>query len=130
MLRPFVSVIVRLRHSVRRLDLATSRPATPTEEYTSEIPAELLALATAISSEEDSEQSRRIAAEWERGRPQPPSLPPHLEKVLLNSAAVSEEDNSVLPEPNHVMLNHLYASSIKDNVMALSTTTRYRKKVE
>lgn len=105
---------------------AGSGSSTPTEEYTSQIPADLLALATNIS---DDEQGQKIASEWEQRQPQPPSLPPHLETVLLNSQAISEEDNSVLPEPNHVTLNHLYASSIKDNVMALSTTTRYRKKV-
>ncbi|KAI7876833.1 AMPKBI-domain-containing protein [Lichtheimia hyalospora FSU 10163] len=103
-----------------------SGSSTPTEEYTSQIPADLLALATNMSEDE---QGQRIASEWEQRQPQPPSLPPHLETVLLNSQAISEEDNSVLPEPNHVTLNHLYASSIKDNVMALSTTTRYRKKV-
>jgi len=35
----------------------------------------------------------------------------------------------VLPVPNHVVLNHLYTLSIRDGVMALGTTTRYRKKV-
>lgn len=105
---------------------AGSRSSTPTEEYTSQIPADLLALAANISEDE---QGQKITSEWEQRQPQPPSLPPHLETVLLNSQAISEEDNSVLPEPNHVTLNHLYASSIKDNVMALSTTTRYRKKV-
>lgn len=60
---------------------------------------------------------------------QPPSLPPHLEKVMLNSQTISDEDNSVLPVPNHVTLNHLYACSIKDGVMALAATSRYRKKV-
>ena len=35
---------------------------------------------------------------------------------------------TLLPEPNHVMLNHLYALSIKDGVMVLSSTQRYRRK--
>ncbi|KAI9484391.1 hypothetical protein BDB00DRAFT_894066, partial [Zychaea mexicana] len=113
-----------------------SRSSTPTSEYTSEIPPDLLALAKSLSAEENDNRcdqgstsnSSTIAMEWDQQ--QPPSLPPHLEKVLLNSQNLSDEDNSVLPEPNHVTLNHLYASSIKDNVMALSTTTRYRKKVE
>ena len=35
---------------------------------------------------------------------------------------------TLLPEPNHVMLNHLYALSIKDGVMVLSTTQRFKKK--
>ena len=31
---------------------------------------------------------------------------------------------TLLPEPNHVMINHLYALSIKDGVMVLSATNR------
>ncbi|TNN67827.1 5'-AMP-activated protein kinase subunit beta-2 [Liparis tanakae] len=48
----------------------------------------------------------------------PPILPPHLLQC----------DPALLPEPNHVMLNHLYALSIKDGVMVLSATHRYKKK--
>ncbi|CEI92365.1 hypothetical protein RMCBS344292_06626 [Rhizopus microsporus] len=94
------------------------------EEYTNTIPPELLAL----SESTESDGQRKSSTDWEKKQPQPPILPPHLDKVLLNSQTVSEEDNSVLQEPNHVTLNHLYACSIKDNVMALATTTRYRKK--
>ncbi|GJJ68822.1 5'-AMP-activated protein kinase, regulatory beta subunit [Entomortierella parvispora] len=57
----------------------------------------------------------------------PPGLPPHLEKVILNNAP-SKEDNSVLPVPNHVVLNHLYACSVKEGVLSISVTARYRKK--
>lgn len=99
---------------------------TSNEYYSNVIPAELLQLA-AIGSDEV--QQKKSVTDWEKKQPQPPTLPPHLEKVLLNSNTVSEEDNSVLQEPNHVTLNHLYACSIKDNVMALATTSRYRKKV-
>ncbi|KAG0763989.1 hypothetical protein G6F57_007785 [Rhizopus arrhizus] len=94
------------------------------DEYSSIIPPELLK----ISEAAESELEMKPSIEWEKKQPQPPTLPPHLDKVLLNSQTVSEEDNSVLYEPNHVTLNHLYACSIKDNVMALATTTRYRKK--
>ncbi|KAI8344580.1 hypothetical protein BC941DRAFT_366025 [Chlamydoabsidia padenii] len=88
------------------------------DTYTTTIPNELLLL---------SEQDEKQQQEWERNL-SAPILPPHLETVLLNAKDVSHEDNSVLPVPNHVTLNHLYACSIKDHVMALSTTTRYRKK--
>ncbi|KAI8080818.1 uncharacterized protein B0P05DRAFT_539709 [Gilbertella persicaria] len=99
------------------------------KKYTNVIPAELLQLASISNEHTEDEQKRRsLLMEWEKKQPQPPGLPPHLEKVLLNSNTVSEEDNSVLHEPNHVTLNHLYACSIKDNVMALATTSRYRKK--
>ena len=57
----------------------------------------------------------------------PPILPPHLLQVILNNPNVSGEP-TLLPQPNHVMLNHLYALSIKDGVMVLSCTHRYRKK--
>jgi len=58
----------------------------------------------------------------------PPVLPPHLLQVILNKDTPVSCDPNVLPEPNHVMLNHLYALSIKDGVMVLSGTHRYRKK--
>jgi hypothetical protein len=32
---------------------------------------------------------------------------------------------TLLPEPNHVMINHLYALSIKDGVMVISSTQRF-----
>jgi hypothetical protein len=92
------------------------------KKYSNIIPPELLQLASVSDEIQKSD--------WEKKQPQPPTLPPHLEKVLLNSNTVSEEDNSVLHVPNHVTLNHLYACSIKDNVMALATTSRYRKKVK
>ncbi|CAG02505.1 unnamed protein product [Tetraodon nigroviridis] len=59
---------------------------------------------------------------------QPPVLPPHLLQVLLNKDTGISCDPTLLPEPNHVMLNHLYALSIKDGVMVLSATHRYKKK--
>ncbi|KAJ4941700.1 hypothetical protein JOQ06_011576 [Pogonophryne albipinna] len=58
----------------------------------------------------------------------PPILPPHLLQVLLNKDTNISCDPTLLPEPNHVMLNHLYALSIKDGVMVLSATHRYKKK--
>ena len=58
----------------------------------------------------------------------PPPLPAQLQKVLLNSRAISDEPY-VTPVPNHVSVNHLYACSIRDGVMAISCTQRYRSKV-
>jgi hypothetical protein len=120
-------------------DDTSSINTTNNDGYSNIIPSELLQLSQAVNSntesevvEEENEHTKKkqsILADWEKKQPQPPTLPPHLEKVLLNSNTVSEEDNSVLHEPNHVTLNHLYACSIKDNVMALATTSRYRKKV-
>lgn len=61
-------------------------------------------------------------------QPGPPFLPPHLLQVILNKDIPVSCEPTLLPEPNHVMLNHLYALSIKDGVMVLSATHRYRKK--
>lgn len=58
----------------------------------------------------------------------PPILPPHLLQVILNKDTPLSCEPTLLPEPNHVMLNHLYALSIKEGVMVLSATHRYRKK--
>lgn len=64
--------------------------------------------------------------------PSIPALPP------INSAAptpskfdeaVSADDNSVLPVPSHVILYHLSTSAIKNGVLAVGATTRYRTKV-
>jgi len=59
----------------------------------------------------------------------PPTLPLMLGKVILNSSSHLKDDNSVLGIPNHVVLNHLATSSIKNHVLAVSATTRYKKKV-
>ncbi|XP_015905129.2 5'-AMP-activated protein kinase subunit beta-1 [Parasteatoda tepidariorum] len=58
----------------------------------------------------------------------PPVLPPHLLQVILNKDVMMACEPNLLPEPNHVMLNHLYALSIKDGVVVLSATHRYKKK--
>ena len=61
--------------------------------------------------------------------PNPPALPGFLGKPILNAATPIKDDNSVLNLPNHSILNHLATSSIKNNVLAVSATTRYKNKV-
>ena len=39
------------------------------------------------------------------------------------------DDTSVLPVPSHVVLQHLCTSAIRNGVLAVGNTTRYRKKV-
>ncbi|CAF0739993.1 unnamed protein product [Didymodactylos carnosus] len=58
----------------------------------------------------------------------PPFLPPHLLNIILNKDTSAHCEPALLPEPNHVMLKHLYALSIRDGVMVLSTTTRFKQK--
>lgn len=60
--------------------------------------------------------------------PTPPQLPPHLDSVILNTNSTEKEDNSVLPIPNHVILNHLATTSIKHNVLAVASVSRYSRK--
>merc|ERR1712032_575374 len=47
---------------------------------------------------------------------------------ILNKDTPLSCEPTLLPEPNHVMINHLYAMSIKDGVMVISSTQRFRKK--
>lgn len=61
--------------------------------------------------------------------PSPPTLPGFLAKPILNAGTLIKDDSSVLVNPNHTVLNHLATSSIKDNVLAVSATTRYKDKV-
>lgn len=58
----------------------------------------------------------------------PPYLPPQLLNIVLNKDTATKCEPSLLPEPNHVMLKHLYALSIRDGVMVLSSTFRFKKK--
>ena len=65
------------------------------------------------------------------GQSGPPILPPQLLNILLNKEAslTDRTDPVLLPEPSsHVMLNHLYAQSIRDNLLVMASTTRYKKK--
>lgn len=99
------------------------RPIDPHERYTSVIPQYLLDL----DKPEDTEAYRNAAAAIDK-LPSPPSLPGFLGKPILNAATPMRDDNSVLNMPNHTVLNHLATSSIKNNVLAVSGTTRYRNK--
>lgn len=92
--------------------------------YTAEIPGYL----DDLDLPEDCEPYQRAAAAIEKFPP-PPSLPGFLAKPILNAATPMKDDNSVLILPNHTVLNHLATSSIKNGVLAVSATTRYKKKV-
>jgi hypothetical protein len=101
-----------------------TKPVPASTRYTSDIPQYLLDLDKA----EDSTAYQYAAAAVEK-LPSPPSLPGFLAKPILNAATPMKDDNSVLNMPNHTVLNHLATSSIKQNVLAVSGTTRYKRKV-
>ena len=46
-------------------------------------------------------------------------------QVLLNKEERASADPVILHEPSHVSLHHLYAQSIRENMLVLSSTTRY-----
>lgn len=58
----------------------------------------------------------------------PPQLPVQLSRGILNSETDQSTDPTLLPEPQHVLLNHLYALTVKDGVMVLGATHRYKRK--
>ncbi|PCH40245.1 carbohydrate-binding module family 48 protein [Wolfiporia cocos MD-104 SS10] len=59
------------------------------------------------------------------------SAPPTQERTgagKLDVSAGLADDASVLPVPSHVVLHHLSTSAIRNGVLAVANTTRYRKK--
>lgn len=95
----------------------------PTKRYHQDIPRYLLDL----DAPEESSRFRR-ANETTNNLPTPPTLPGFLGKSILNGVTPHKDDSSVLIMPNHTVLNHLATSSIKDNILATSATTRYKQK--
>eukprot|EP00937_MAST-01D_sp_MAST-1D-sp2_P001532 g1532.t1 len=57
----------------------------------------------------------------------PPPLPAHLRHIVLNKPPSTVEP-TLLPTPHHVLLNHLYCTAIKDGMMVLGITQRFRRK--
>merc|ERR1712100_701512 len=57
---------------------------------------------------------------------EPPSIPPHLQKTLLN-AAHPTEDPSLLPLPHHVIINHAYSTKHQHDALVLGATHRYKR---
>ncbi|SAM59785.1 related to SIP2-subunit of the Snf1 serine/threonine protein kinase complex [Ustilago bromivora] len=118
------------------------------ETWTCEIPTALIKAQEAEEAQREAEESGQAQFKHTQHHgsdgtsgaplPQPPALPRQLEKVILNSSPANPsngttsgstvDDNSILPAPNHVVLNHLTASSIKGGVLAVGTTTRYKRK--
>lgn len=105
-------------------DIPDTKLPEPEKRYHSKIPQYLLDL---DAPEESSRFARANAAT--SNLPTPPSLPMFLSKSILNGTTPMKDDSSVLIMPNHTVLNHLATSSIKDNVLATSATTRYKQKV-
>ncbi|KAL9471565.1 hypothetical protein ACSS6W_009506 [Trichoderma asperelloides] len=109
--------------SKEELKVAKQKLILPQEAYSSQIPPYLLD----FDQTEESPAYRNAESAIEK-MATPPSLPGFLGKPILNAATLMKDDNSVLNMPNHTVLNHLATSSIKNNVLAVSATIRYRNK--
>ena len=92
-------------------------------KYHTEIPQFL----SDLDAPEESQRFRRANAVMAT-QPVPPSLPMFLNKSILNGTLPMKDDASVLVLPNHTVLNHLATTSIKNQVLATSATTRYKRK--
>lgn len=104
--------------------LQRERPVLPADHYHHEMPKYL------VDFDQPEESSAyQYAVSTIDKLPNPPALPGFLGKPILNAATPIKDDNSVLNLPNHSILNHLATSSIKNNVLAVSATTRYKNKV-
>ena len=62
------------------------------------------------------------------GPPTPPAAGGSAQARPWDGPGISD-DASVLPVPSHVVLHHLSTSAIRNGVLAVANTTRYRKKV-
>ncbi|KAF5380660.1 hypothetical protein D9757_007026 [Collybiopsis confluens] len=64
-----------------------------------------------------------------QGRPKSPTLPsmPETRPSFPDFLTIAD-DTSVLPVPSHVVLHHLCTSAIKNGMLAVGGTVRYRKK--
>ncbi|KAI0595631.1 carbohydrate-binding module family 48 protein [Biscogniauxia sp. FL1348] len=104
-------------------DITQKKVIVPVETFSSKIPQYL----EDFDQPEDSAPYRISASALEK-LPAPPSLPSFLSKPIMNNTTLIKDDNSVLNMPNHTVLNHLATCSIKNNVLAVSATTRYQNK--
>jgi hypothetical protein len=63
----------------------------------------------------------------------PPQLPAQLRKAVLNEGSLvpegSGDDNSILPRPEHSVIDHLLASPINKGYFSVAVTKRYKHKV-
>lgn len=69
-----------------------------------------------------SKSVKELQREAEKSRYRPPGHSSLVDDPLLG------DDESVLPVPSHVVLHHLGTSAIRDGVLAVADTTRYRQK--
>ncbi|KAH7876097.1 hypothetical protein C8J55DRAFT_440399 [Lentinula edodes] len=60
--------------------------------------------------------------------PEPWGPSSHISNSNANAIPSIADDASVLPVPSHVVLHHLCTSAMRNGVLAVGETIRYRKK--
>lgn len=80
-----------------------------------------------MNPDPDGEVFTRVIPDFDEYTKEPPPLPPHLRHIILNKPP-QLKDTAALPVPQHVALNHLYCTAIRDNMMVLGITQRFRTK--
>lgn len=123
------------------------------DEWTTEIPSALLEYEDYHDREE--EEGEEVEGEQEARQPsypsphhpvpveepspgqagfaaEPPKLPAQLKEGILNLSSRlpegSSDDNSLLPRPDHSVLNHLAASPIRQGLLSVGVTSRFKRK--
>ncbi|KAI1433507.1 5'-AMP-activated protein kinase beta subunit, interation domain-containing protein [Xylaria sp. CBS 124048] len=109
--------------AVREPESTKKRYTLPVGSFSNKLPRYL----EDFDQPEESKAYRAAAAALEK-LGAPPALPGFLSKPIMNNTTLIKDDNSVLNMPNHTVLNHLATCSIRNNVLALSATTRYKDK--
>lgn len=84
-------------------------------------------LSTSGSADCAGDAFSQIKPELDEYTKEPPPLPPHLRHIILNKVP-PVNDAASLAVPQHVALNHLYCTAIKDGMMVLGVTQRYNEK--
>jgi 5'-AMP-activated protein kinase regulatory beta subunit len=77
--------------------------------------------AMANRPDKDREDISHIMPDLDDYTKEPPPLPPHLHHIILKKTP-QLQDTAALPVPQHVALNHLYCTAIKDNMLVLGIT--------
>lgn len=109
------------------------------DDWTTEIPMALLDYEDVFDHVDSDNGEIRPPPEVQPGpgekgySTEPPKLPAQLTQGILNMGSKGLEsvtdDNSLLPKPDHSVLNHLAASPIKHGLLSVGVTTRYKRKV-
>lgn len=109
------------------------------DDWTTDIPVQLLEYEDVFDHVDSDDGEIRPPPEvmpgpGEKGySTEPPKLPAQLTQGILNMGSKALEsvtdDNSLLPKPDHSVLNHLAASPIKHGLLSVGVTTRYKRKV-